>query len=184
MVLAAIVNLPLALLKDFYFLSHSLAHLAKTFDLLLFLYHLTAMGPQSFISSESHDKTDALARRGTLRQPPKIHCRFSSHICWPLFLDWWRPFSKVFDAQVPHRSTEKLVLFFLSCLLCPLLFCLCCNKHSLLKFYLSKIGIIEKSSYSAKATRLYELFTPHACRRRYLRPPIQAMENCLAPWAL
>ena len=70
----------------------------------------------------------------------RIHSRLFSH--------WRRTVSsKFFDTQVPSISTEKLVL---PRHVCCVLSRLRCNGHSLLSsFYLSRIGRIENSFFSA-----------------------------------
>ena len=98
-----------------------------------------------------NDAADELARRGALLASSTISRSLSSltsciHFC--LFSDWRRTVSsKFFDTQVPSISTEELVLPRQArCVLSRLR----CNGHSLLLgSYLSRIGRIENSSYSA-----------------------------------
>ena len=98
-----------------------------------------------------NDAANELARRGALLASSAIPCGLPSlisciHSC--LFSDWRRTVSlKFFDTQAPSISTKELVL---PCHSCCVLFCLCCNRHSLLlSSYISRIGKIENPSCSA-----------------------------------
>ena len=98
-----------------------------------------------------NDAADELARRGALLAPTAISCSLSpliSRIHSRLIWDWRSTgSSKFFDTQVPSISTEELVLpRHARCVLSRLR----CNGHSfLLVSYLSRIGRIENSSWSA-----------------------------------
>ena len=71
---------------------------------------------------------------------------FTSRIHLFPFSDWrCTVSSKFFDTQVPSISTKEVVF---SCHACCVLSRLCCNGHSLLLSYLSKISRIENSSCS------------------------------------
>ena len=77
--------------------------------------------------------------------PSTIPCSLSPLTCriHSCFISDWRRTvsSKFFDTQVPSISTEELVL---PCHARCVLFCLCCNGHSLLLgSYLTRIGRIE-----------------------------------------
>ena len=98
-----------------------------------------------------NDAADELARHGALLAPSAIPCSLSPlifRIHSRLFSDWRRTVSsKYFDTQVPSISTEELVLpRHARCVFSRLR----CKGHSLLLgSYLSRIGRIENSSYSA-----------------------------------
>ena len=92
-----------------------------------------------------NDAAVELTRRGVLLMSSAILCSFFpliSRIHSSLFSDWRRTVSSnFFNTQVPLISTEELVLPRHACCV---LFCLRCNKHSLLlSSYLSRIGRIE-----------------------------------------
>ena len=97
-----------------------------------------------------NDVTDELARWGILLAPSAIPCSLFpliSRIHFCFFSNWRHTVSsEFFDVQVLWISTEELVLpHHTRCVL----FCLRCNKHSLLlSSYLSRIGRIENPSCS------------------------------------
>ena len=96
-----------------------------------------------------NNMVDELVRQGVLLASSAIPCSLSpliSRIHSSLLSDWRHTvLSKFFDTQVSSISTEELVL---PCHAHCVLSHLCCNGHSLLSSYISRIGRVENPSSS------------------------------------